>query len=112
MPDKDIPALYSAAEVFAFPTLYEGFGIPILEAQQCGTPVLTSNISALPQVAGESAALVDPYDEDSIRDGLRKLLTDKSLQKELIEKGYNNAARFSWESSATELNRIINQTVL
>ncbi len=111
VPDEDMSMLYSAAEVFAFPTLYEGFGIPVLEAQKCGVPVLTSNTSALPDTAGEAALLVDPYDEQSIENGMRQLLTNQSLRKDLSEKGYRNAERFSWEASARKLNGIIEQTV-
>ena len=100
-------ALYSAAAVFAFPTLYEGFGIPVLEAQACGTPVLTSNCSSLPEVAGEAAVYVDPYDEENMRDGILKALGDQNLRNELIQKGYENAKRFSWQKSAALLNEIV-----
>ena len=101
--DEDISALYSAADLFAFPTLYEGFGIPILEAQQCGTPVLTSNISAMPEVGGSAAFYVNPYDEAEITHGMEKLLVDQSVREDLIQKGYLNAKRFSWETSAKQL---------
>lgn len=111
VPDEDMPLLYSAATLFAFPTLYEGFGIPVLEAQKCGVPVLTSNTSALPDTAGEAAFLVDPYDEQSIENGMRQLLIDQNLRKNLIEKGYRNAERFSWETSARKLNVIIERII-
>ena len=109
--DEDMPALYSAAELFLFPTLYEGFGIPVIEAQLCGTPVLTSNCSSLPEVAGEAAVYVDPYSEESICEGLLRLLTDPQLAEELRKKGFENARRFSWQKSAERLEEIINKEV-
>lgn len=109
--DGDMPALYSAADLFAFPTLYEGFGIPVIEAQACGTPVLTSNTSALPEVGGEGAVYVDPYDEGEICRGLLRILEDPDLALELREAGLRNAARFSWEASAERLNEIVERAV-
>lgn len=111
VPDKDIPALYSAASVFVFPTLYEGFGIPVLEAQSCGVPVLTSGCSSLPEVGGKGALYVDPYDENSIAEGLWKLLTDQELAEKLVQTGYENVKRFSWEKSAEQLCKIIEKEV-
>ncbi len=105
--DEEMPALYSGADLFVFPTLYEGFGIPVLEAQQCGVPVLTSDISALPETGGDGALYVDPYDEEAIADGIVKLLTDESLRKELTQKGFRNAERYSWEASAEKLDKIL-----
>lgn len=107
VPDEDMPALYSVAELFAFPTLYEGFGIPVLEAQACGTPVLTSRCSSLPEVGGEGALYVDPYDEEEMTDGILRLLLDRDLVKELVQKGFSNVQRFSWEESARRLDQII-----
>lgn len=107
VPDKDISTLYSAAELFVFPTLYEGFGIPVIEAQKCGIPVLTSNVSALPEVGGDAALYVNPYDESEIKQGIIKLLNDQTLREEIINKGYHNAERFSWKSSAEQLNRVV-----
>lgn len=107
VPDEDMPALYSAAELFVFPTLYEGFGIPVIEAQRCGTPVLTSNVSALPEVGGDGAAYVDPYDVKDIAQGMKELLQNKERRHNLIELGSINAERFSWEASARKLNEIV-----
>ena len=107
VPDEDMPALYSAADLFAFPTLYEGFGIPVLEAQACGTPVLTSNGSAMPEVCGESAIFVDPYDADSIAEGILSILSDPELAARLTEKGLQNVWRFSWAASARRLDEIV-----
>jgi len=112
VPDEDMPALYSAASLFAFPALYEGFGIPVLEAQACGTPVLTSSCSSLPEVGGDAAVYVDPYDENAIRDGMLKLLWDPALAASLVEKGYENVRRFSWEKSAVLLNEILERNLL
>ncbi len=109
VPDEDMPALYSAADVFAFPTLYEGFGIPVIEAQSCGTPVLTSNITALPEISGEAAFYVDPYDEADIACGLATLLADETLCRNLVQKGFENASRFSWEASVRKLEEIIEE---
>jgi glycosyltransferase involved in cell wall biosynthesis len=107
VPDEDMPALYSAADLFAFPTLYEGFGIPVLEAQACGTPALTSSGSAMPEVCGESAVFVDPYDADSIAEGILSILRDPKLAASLIEKGLENVQRFSWTASARRLDEIV-----
>lgn len=109
--DEDMPALYSAAEVFLFPTLYEGFGIPVIEAQMCGTPVLTSNCSSLPEVAGDAAVYADPRNEESICEGLVRLLEDPQLAAKLRQKGFENARRFSWQCSAELLEKILQREV-
>jgi glycosyltransferase involved in cell wall biosynthesis len=105
--DLDMPALYSAADLFVFPTLYEGFGLPIIEAQLCGTPVLTSNISAMPEVGGEGALYVSPYDVAAIADYMEKVLADNTLRSKIVCKGFENAKRFSWEESARKLDCIV-----
>lgn len=107
VPDGDMPALYSAAELFAFPTLYEGFGIPVLEAQACGTPVLTSNGSSLPEVGGEGAVYVDPYDTEGICAGMRHVLDNPEIAQQLVQKGLANVQRFSWQASAERLDEMI-----
>lgn len=107
VPDEDMSALYSGAELFLFPTLYEGFGIPVLEAQRCGTPVLTGNTSALPEVGGEAAYYVNPLDEEEIARGIGELTKNETLRAELIRKGYANERRYSWEESARKLAKII-----
>lgn len=111
VPDEDMPALYSAASLFAFPTLYEGFGIPVLEAQACGVPVLTSKCSSLPEVGGDGAFYVDPYDVSGISNGIRAILTDTVLTEKLVRQGLQNVKRFSWESSAQRLDEIIEKEV-
>jgi glycosyltransferase involved in cell wall biosynthesis len=87
------------ADAFVFPSLYEGFGLPPLEAMASGTPVLTSNVSSLPEIVDDAALLVDPYDPEAIADGMRRILSDTSLRARLIDRGHVRAARFSWEQS-------------
>jgi glycosyltransferase involved in cell wall biosynthesis len=100
VPFEDLPALYSAAEVMAFPSLYEGFGLPVLEAMACGTPVVTSASSSLAEVAGEAALLVDPYSVEAIAYALFAVYSDATMAEELREKGTRRAAHFTWESAA------------
>jgi glycosyltransferase involved in cell wall biosynthesis len=98
--DEDLPALYNGADLFAFPSLYEGFGLPVMEAMACGTPVVTANTSSLPEVAGNAALLVDPYDVRAIAGAMRRVLEDGDLAQELRERGLARAAQFSWERTA------------
>ncbi|MFW5709556.1 MAG: glycosyltransferase family 4 protein, partial [Chloroflexota bacterium] len=107
--DDDLPALYSDAACVAFPSLYEGFGFPILEGMACGTPVITSNVSSMPEAAGDAALLVDPYDVGAIADALVRLLTDEHLRQQLIERGYQRARHLTWERSANQLKLIYQQ---
>ncbi|MDQ3815683.1 MAG: glycosyltransferase family 4 protein [Armatimonadota bacterium] len=100
VPDEDLPALYAGAEVFAYPSLYEGFGLPILEAMACGCPVLTSNLSSMPEVAGDAAQLVDPFSVAAIRDGLEQLLSDQELRERLRQRGRERATQFTAERQA------------
>jgi glycosyltransferase involved in cell wall biosynthesis len=101
--DTDLPALYSAADLFVFPSLYEGFGLPILEAMACGTPVLSSDASCLPEVAGDAAVLVSPHDVHAWSEAQLKLLTSPGLRAGLVEAGLARAHQFSWEKSAQKL---------
>jgi glycosyltransferase involved in cell wall biosynthesis len=100
MPDADLPALYSGAGVLCLPSLYEGFGFPVLEAMACGAPVVTSNRGSLPEIAGEAAILVNPDDSSDIADGLRRVLTDSALAADLRKFGFVQAARFTWQETA------------
>ena len=109
--DADLPALYNAASVFSFPSLYEGFGLPVLEAMACGTPVVCSDASALPESAGGAALLVDPYDHRALADALGQVLSDQALADELRRRGLARAARFSWDRTA-ELTLAIYRRVL
>ncbi|KAB8139618.1 glycosyltransferase family 4 protein [Chloroflexia bacterium SDU3-3] len=100
VPDADVPALLTGAAAFAFPSLYEGFGMPVLEAMACGTPVLTSTTSSLPEVAGDAALLVDPRDTAAITAGLARLLGDAALRADLAARGMRRAAQFTWDACA------------
>jgi glycosyltransferase involved in cell wall biosynthesis len=99
LPDETLAVLYRLAAVFVFPSLYEGFGLPPLEAMASGTPVVTSNVSSLPEVAGDAAVLVDPYEPREIMEGIRRVLTEPALAQELRIKGLVRAREFSWERS-------------
>lgn len=99
VPDSDLPAIYAASSVFAYPSRYEGFGFPVLEAMACGAPVVTSNISSLPELAGDAAVLVDPEDVKSIASGIKKALAKRD---DLIKKGYAQSKLFTWEKTAKQ----------
>ncbi len=98
--DDELPALYAGADLFAYPSLYEGFGLPIIEAMAAGAPVLTSNRSSLPEVAGDAAVKVDPYEIASIEEGLQLMLRDADLREELQQRGKTWAAQFTVENQA------------
>jgi glycosyltransferase involved in cell wall biosynthesis len=100
--DEDLPALLSGAEAFAFPSLYEGFGFPVLEAMACGVPVVCSSTSSLPEVAGDAALLVEPRQVEAIASALFRLLTEPDLRRELVQRGFAQTQRFSWRRCAQE----------
>ena len=104
---EEVAALYKGAKALTFPSFYEGFGLPVLEAQSLGISVLTSNTSALPEVAGDSVLYVNPYKVEEIAKGMEKIASDIKLRKDLIQKGYENIKRFSWEKSAQQLLNLI-----
>ncbi len=104
--DEELPLLYSAAQVLLYPSFYEGFGLPILEALACGTPVITSNTSSMSEVGGNAAVYVDPYNADDIKDKLKMLIEDENLKKEMIKKGFSQAKKFSWEKCAEQTAEI------
>lgn len=107
--DEDLSAFYGAADLVVYPSLYEGFGIPIIEAFACGTPVVTSNVSSLPEVAGEAAILVDPTDTKAMAEAIWQALSDKQLRRELVERGFRRAKDYSWERSAQLLRQTFSQ---
>jgi glycosyltransferase involved in cell wall biosynthesis len=104
---EDLPALYNGAAVMTLPALYEGFGLPPLEAMACGTPVVVSNISSMPEVVGDAGGLIDPNDVDSIAQGLLKVLTDPKMKEEMSRKGIERSRRFTWKACAQETLKLI-----
>jgi glycosyltransferase involved in cell wall biosynthesis len=100
VPDADLPALYTGATAFVWPSLYEGFGLPPLEAMACGTPVICSDASSMPEVVGDAALLVDPLDEAALRDVLRRIAGDPALRDDLRARGRARDATFSWARTA------------
>src|SRR5438270_9281641 len=111
LPEETLAVMYRLAGVFVFPSLYEGFGLPPLEAMASGTPVVTSSISSLPEVAGDAAVLVDPYDPHAIADGIHRVLTDETLRRSLRTKGVARARQFPPEVSVRRARKIYAQTV-
>jgi len=104
---SDLPALYNGASVFVFPSFYEGFGLPPLESMACGTPVITSNISSLPEVVGNAGILVEPLDIDNIAQNIEKILTDLSFRQQLSDSAIKQASKFSWQKTAEETLKIL-----
>jgi glycosyltransferase involved in cell wall biosynthesis len=105
-PYDTLAAFYRLARAFVFPSLYEGFGLPPLEAMACGTPVVTSNVSSLPEIAGGAAILVDPYDSQSIAEGMKRAVCDEATRTQMIERGLARARDFSWAQSVSTIHRI------
>lgn len=102
VPDSDMPALYSAADLFVYPSVYEGFGIPLLEAMACGVPAISSNISSMPEIVGDAGLLVDPYNDSQLTEAMYLVISNRALHQDLIEKGLTRAKEFSWEKTAKE----------
>jgi glycosyltransferase involved in cell wall biosynthesis len=112
IPDSELPALYSAATLFAFPSLYEGFGLPVLEAMACGTPVLCSNTSSLPEVAGEAAILLEPLAPEDWSNALERLLLDDEARRDMCSKGLDRAKVFSWSETARQTTAVLKEAIL
>jgi glycosyltransferase involved in cell wall biosynthesis len=106
VPDQTLAVLYRLAALFVFPSLYEGFGLPPLEAMASGTPVITSNVSSLPEVVGDAALLIDPYEPDAIAAAIERLLTDARLREDLRARGLKRAREFSWDQSVQRIRAI------
>src|SRR5690349_8180688 len=102
LPDADVAALMQNASAFAFPSLYEGFGLPLLDAQNAGVPVVCSSAGALPEVAGDGAVIFDPLSVDDMANALKRVLLDVDLRDRLITRGYENAKKFSWDATARQ----------
>ena len=107
--ENDLPAYYSGARVFILPSLYEGFGLPPLEAMACGCPVITSNTSSLPEVAGDAGIMVNPHDTDSLTQAIEQVLTDDKLRSSMIKKGLEQSKKFSWEKTARQTQEVYNR---
>jgi glycosyltransferase involved in cell wall biosynthesis len=102
IPHHQMPLVYQAADLFVFPSLYEGFGLPILESMACGTPVVSSNAASLPEVVGKAGILVDPYDVNGMAEAMYRVLSDNNLAQDLIKKGLRQSKRFSWVQTAKD----------
>ena len=109
--EEEMVDLYRNAKLFVFPSLYEGFGLPPLEAMACGCPVIASNVASLPEVCGDAAYYVAPYDVESIAEGMYKVLTDDNLKQNLIKKGFERVKLFSWEKSAEEYIKVFDEVM-
>lgn len=109
--DQHLPALYSGAEAFIYPSLYEGFGLPVLEAMACGTPVITSDVTSLPEVAGDAALLLNPFDVEAMAEEIVRVMEDDALRRQLRKKGLERARRFTWERTAEETWQVLQSAV-
>lgn len=109
--DEELVALYNKATLFAYPSLYEGFGLPLIEAMACGTPVISSNASCLPEVGGDAAHYIDPYSERGMMDALELVANNSIVRKQLIQKGFERASDFSWKRTAEKTLRVFEEVV-
>lgn len=109
VPDEDLPVIYNLAELFVFPSLYEGFGIPLLEAMACGCPIVTSKTGSPPDIVEDAAVLIDPLDLIEISRVMKEVLTSDSLKKNLIEKGFRRIKKFSWQKCAREVLEVFRE---
>jgi glycosyltransferase involved in cell wall biosynthesis len=107
VPDEDLPSFYKNAVCFALPSLYEGFGLPVLEAMKYGCPVVTSNVSSLPEAGGDAVLYADPLNVDDIKKNLEAIVTNPELKEKLIKKGYDQVKKFSWDKTAKETLRVL-----
>lgn len=107
VPEAKLPSLYRGATAMVFPSLYEGFGLPVLEAMACGTPVLTSNVTAMPETAGGAALLVNPTQAEEITHAIERIVADQALREQLRDRGLARAARFSWADTCTRVREAL-----
>jgi len=110
VPESKLPALYRGARALIFPSLYEGFALPVVEAMACGTPVVTSNVSAMPEIAGDATLLVDPSSVQQIVDAIQQIMSDTSLREQLRERGIARASQFSWARTAAGVQALLAHT--
>jgi glycosyltransferase involved in cell wall biosynthesis len=108
---EDLPALYNLATVFVYPSIYEGFGLPPLEAMQCGCPVITSNVSSLPEIVGDAAIKVNPFSVKALEEAIYKLVSNPELRKDYIHTGLKQAEKFSWDKCAQETFQVYQEVL-
>lgn len=111
IPEEDLIAIYNMAEVFVFPSFYEGFGIPVLEGMACGVPVITSNVSSMPEVGGDAAVYFDPYNENDMAEKIGMVLKDRNLRQTMTDRGLNKVKEYSWEKCAEETLRVYREVL-
>jgi glycosyltransferase involved in cell wall biosynthesis len=109
VPESDLPALYSGALCFVYPSYFEGFGLPPLEAMKCGTPVIVGNATSLPEVVGDAGLKVDPFDVSAIAEAVGELISNSELRKELRDKGRRRAEMFDWQNTAGQTLKVYEQ---
>jgi len=112
VPDQDLIKFYNTADLFVFPSLYEGFGLPPLEAMACGCPVITSNTSSLPEVVGNAGFTLDPVDYDSFAEAMYQILTSETLKNEMRDKSLERAKMFTWDKTASETWKVYEQVFI
>jgi glycosyltransferase involved in cell wall biosynthesis len=111
VPDEDLPSLYNLADVFVYPSFYEGFGMPVVEAMACGTPVIATNVASLPEIAGNACILVNPDSVESLAEGIYSCLTSPSLMESLSQAGLRRSKEFTWENSARKTLKVFEEVV-
>ncbi len=109
--NEELVKFYSESKLFVFPSFYEGFGLPVLEAMVCGAPVITSNVSSLPEVGGDAVVYCNPYDIEDIKNKIEMVLGDEQLQQKMIEKGLKRAKQFTWEKAAKEHMKLFEEVL-
>jgi glycosyltransferase involved in cell wall biosynthesis len=112
IPESDLPSVYNLAQIFVYPSIYEGFGLPVLEAMACGCPVITSNAASLPEVVGNAAILVDPENNQELEQSLLQLINDEDLRRKLSADGIKRAGIFSYTKSAETLYNVLKRASL